>query len=97
MSDINHILIDGCSLCAIFSNLGEKFVFIDKNDINLCDFVIFSTQNGNLVVVRDHIGTISNSLWGRIIYECRKLYGNSIRLQCNPLSVDNHWHAYVVN
>jgi hypothetical protein len=96
MVDINHNLIKGCPLCSIFLNSGQKYLFIDKDNLKSSDFVIIEGKRTPIVVVRDHIDVISNSLWGRILYETRNLYGASVRLQCKPMIVEDHWHAFVV-
>jgi hypothetical protein len=92
MYDINHNLINGCPLCELFLQSSQRVTFMDKTPMKECEFVIL---NNNLVVVRDHIDIISNSLWGSILYKCRELYGNDIRLKSKPKIVQDHWHSYI--
>ena len=96
MVDINHNLVSGCPLCSIFLNSSQKYLFIDKNSLKSSDFVIIEGKKTPIIVVRDHIDVISNSLWGRILYETRNLYGNSVRLTSKPMIVEDHWCAYVM-
>lgn len=96
--DINHNLIKGCPLCDIFSN--EKIstlYFPDSiNSVNNVDFVIINLSlfKSPLVVIRDHVPTISSSLWGNILYTCKKLFKKNVKLKIIN-KVEDHWCALI--
>ena len=100
--DINHNLIDGCPLCNIFidpeHSVVKEFVFIEKDDINKADFIVITQKllTVPMVVVRDHVPTISSDLWGKILYYCRNEYGAGVRLRGNIKNFPDHFHSYII-
>ena len=101
MQDINHILVKGCRLCSIFLDKANQkdIEYTDGETIEKSDFIIIKDRASGLplVTVRDHIDTIPNPLWGRILYQCRNLYDDKSRLRCDLKNVESHWYAYIVS
>jgi len=100
--DINHNLVTGCPLCNVFLDIDNSFIsdlhYMDGDSINNSDFVIVSckTLSTPMIVVRDHVPNISNDLWGKMLYICRKEYGNNIRLKSNLKFIPEHFHAHII-
>ena len=100
--DINHILINGCPHCDMFlnpdKNITTHLYHPDIDNVKYNDFAIFDCepQEIPLVVVRDHVEEISSELWGRILFRCKKIFGNDMRLKIDNTNVLDHWSAYVI-
>ena len=102
MIDINHNLIKGCPLCEIFldrtNNLKTKLYHPQEYEIIYNDFIIIDcdTCKVPMVVIRDHVSDIPSELWGRILYRCKKMFGNDIRLRTKSRTIHDHWHAHII-
>lgn len=95
--DVNHILIDGCNLCAIFleSGCNHNIIYKDGETLNKSSFIVTKCSGNMRVVVRDHVDNIPNSLWGKILYQCRNEYGYNIRVDTSEKDIDEHWFAKI--
>jgi len=102
MKDLDHILVPGCPLCDLYLISGScsntTIHYLESNTIDTSDFIIINCNNCGLplVVPRDHTITISKDMWGRILYQCRKLFGENMRLRCKARNINDHWHAHVI-
>ena len=100
--DINHNLIIGCPLCNIFldpeKNIHTKLYHPNIESVIYNDFIILDCDSCKIpmVVVRDHVTDISSDLWGRILYRCRKLFGENVRLRTTPRTITDHVHYHVL-
>jgi len=100
--NLDNILIKGCPLCDIFLHPEKNFITKlyypeDKEQINKVDFIIIESKDSNIpiVIIRDHVAELTRELWGRILYQCRQLFGTAIRLRYKPRLVKDHYHCYV--
>ena len=98
------LLVEGCPYCDIFSgkqkNISTKLYYPIKSQINKSsEFIILNCPNCNkpMVIFRDHVTSISKEQWGRILYRCRLLFGNGMRLQIDTYRITDHWHAHIIN
>ena len=97
------LLVDNCPHCDIFNKktkIDTKLYFPVKSQINRnTEFVILDCQycGRPMVIFRDHVTTISKEQWGRVLYRCRLLFGNGMRLQLNDHRVKDHWHAHIIH
>lgn len=100
--DINHNLVSGCPLCNIFldteNSIMTKLHYKNEETLENSDFIVISHKvlSTPMITVRDHVPSISNDLWGKILYECRKMYGSEIRLKANLKFMPEHFHAYII-
>ena len=100
--DINHNLIPSCPLCKIFLNPEEsmisKLYYSSSDTIKTSDFIIMGILSTDkpIVVVRDHVPTISSDLWGKIVYACRKQYGGNVRLKSIQESKYEHFYSLII-
>lgn len=97
--DFDHNLIHGCPFCDVFLSSKFKGLVYPKNfrDVSKSNFVIVvSKDKVPMVIVRDHIGTISNEIWGKILQEAKELYGSRCKLELNPILGHSHWHAKIL-
>jgi hypothetical protein len=97
--DIYHNLIDGCRLCKVFldydNSISNKLIYPEnKDDINNKDFIIIKCNNNNLLIVRDHISSISKELWGKILFNCKNIYGKDTKLSIIKSKYE-HWYAII--
>ena len=99
----DNILISGCPLCGIFLD-PEKYVktklyFPDTiEEINENEFVIIECFSCEIpmMVLRDHIDYISNDIWRKSTYQCRKLFGRSIQFRTEMSRIKDHAHYHVI-
>ena len=99
--DINHILVNGCPLCELFlnnDNITTHLHYPTKSTISSSDFIIITCKHEYIphVIVRDHVETIPKELWGKILYICRNMFGNNIRIRIETRKIPDHWSAYVI-
>jgi hypothetical protein len=98
--DLNHNLILGCSLCDIFSNLDKYELFYPKTKdlIIKHDFIIIKCKECDkyILILRDHTESITNEMFGRILYTVKKLFNNQINMNTstNHHSKD-HFHCHI--
>ena len=101
--DLDHNLVKGCSLCEIFlnpeKNIKTKLYYPEVDNISTSEFVIVDclSCNSQCVYIRDHVSDISNELWGKVLYKCRMIFGNNIRLQKETKIVLDHWSAHITH
>jgi len=89
-----------CPLCDIFINksIRTKLYWpINPDDIKTSDFIIIECETCKvpMIVYRDHTTTISREDWGRILFKCKKLFGNNVNLRLRSRTVLDHWHAHI--
>ena len=100
--DLNHNLIVGCPLCEIFldpeNNIHTKLYHPRLEEVKYNDFIIIECESCKIpmVVVRDHVTDISTELWGRILYRCRKLFSENMRLRTTQRKIRDHVHYHVI-
>ncbi len=101
MSD-DILLVAGCPYCDIFRDSSKKMLtklyYPVKSSINKnTEFVILDCQycNKPIVIFRDHVSSISKEQWGRILYRCRYLFGNGMKLRLKRRVVTDHWYAHI--
>jgi hypothetical protein len=92
--------VNGCDLCKIFNELDihTKLYYPDKNKIlEFDDFVILDCETCKvpMVVVSDHVTEIGKEQWGRILYRCKLLFGDSVKLRTKTRKIKDHWHAHL--
>jgi len=99
--DLNHNLIVDCPLCELFlnpeKNINTKLYYPDLDKINEVDFIILhsSIYKTPVVIVRDHTTEISSEVWGRILYQVRKMFGN-VQLRSESSKIKDHFHCVIV-
>lgn len=100
--DLNHNLVRNCPLCEIFldpgSNIKTELYHPEFHEVVFNDFIIIecNTCHIPMVVVRDHVTDISSELWGRILYRCRKMFGENMRLRTIQKKIHDHIHFHVI-
>jgi len=92
--------VDNCPLCMIFTKMDIKtrLYYPDKDKIQEeDDFVIVECLSCKepMVVVSDHTTEIGREQWGRILYRCKQIFGDGIRLRTKRRTIRDHWHAHV--
>jgi len=49
-----------------------------------------------LVITREHLKDINKELWGIMLQQCRKFFGNAMRIKFNKhLEFADHWHGHI--
>lgn len=100
MSRGDSVRVDNCPLCKIFDKLDIKtklyYPEIDKIQEE-DDFVVVDclTCKVPMVVVSDHVTEIGREQWGRILYRCKKLFGDDIKLRTRARTITDHAHFHV--
>lgn len=99
----DNILVNGCPLCEIFinpeKNIRTKLYFpLSMEDINKNEFVIIECEHCKvpMMVLRDHIDYISPDIWRKSTYQCRRLFGRSIRFRTEMRKIHDHVHYHVI-
>jgi len=101
--DIDHILVNGCPLCEIFlnpdKNIRTTLYYPEKELVAESDFVILDCETCNIpmVVIRDHITSPSNQIWGKMLYRAKKTIGYNVQLRCKPRKIKDHFHCHVID
>lgn len=91
--------VTGCPFCDIFENEIVPFeLYYPEHDRikQLDDFVIVKFQKKHIVISTDHVDSIGKEQWGRMLYKCRNIYGQSTKLKILTYPVQDHWHAEIV-
>jgi len=96
----NKLRVISCPLCLIFEKhqVKTKLHYPDKpEDIPKCDFVIVDCLSCRtpMVVWGEHVTSISKDQWGRLLYVCRKKFGNGIVLKQHNRVVKDHLHYHI--
>jgi len=98
---MDMIRVDGCPLCDIFNNkeLKSKLYYPESKDgIESSEFVVVDCVSCNIpmVVYGEHLTSVTSEAWGRILYQCRKIFGNTITLKPQQRTIRDHihWHIY---
>ena len=91
-----------CPLCRIFSHkeLKTKLYWPEKiEDIETTEFAIVNCQTCGvpMIVLGEHVTTITRECWGRILYRCRRIFGGGITLRKKRLQIFDHWHCHIYN
>ena len=101
MDDI--LLVNGCPHCDLFKypkKVVTKLYYPARSRISKnTEFIIIDCQHCGkpIVIFRDHVTTISKEQWGHILYRCRNIFGNGIRLKLDRNYVNDHWYAHINN
>jgi hypothetical protein len=93
--------IDGCKLCDLFKDhkLITKLLYpTNLEDIDKSMFIIVHTKYFKYptVVYRDHIDSVLRNDWGKMLYTCKKLFGDRVNLKCNPSKLKEHFHCQII-
>ena len=92
--------IKGCKLCEIFKDYKGQELFWPENpkDIKNSEFIITRCPHcGEIIVIyKDHINTILSETWGRILYRCKKIFGNDIKLHIYSRCEREHLNYHIV-
>lgn len=97
---MERYLVDNCPLCEIFTkkNIKTKIYWpLDIEDVPKSEFVILECTNCKvpMVVLGEHVTSVSKECWGRILYRCRKLFGGGISLRTYQRTIKDHIHYHV--
>ena len=89
-----------CNLCRIFSHRefkGKIYYPETIEELDICEFAIIEDEETNtpMIVASEHIPDISREYWGRVLYRCRKLFGDTVRLNTRMNKIKDHWHCFV--
>lgn len=96
----NPIRIKGCPLCRIFTKkeILTKLHYPENiEDIPKSEFVIVDCKSCNkpMVVIGEHVTSITSECWGRILYRSKKIFGSNINLRTKTRTIRDHWHAHI--
>ena len=85
-----------CPLCGYFKNLPEevKLYYPSKREeISTSEFIIIECQECHkpMVVYGEHIATLTREAHGRILYRCKLLFGNTIKIGNKHKVISDHW------
>ena len=100
--DENHLLIQGCPLCALFlnpeENIKSKLYYPTLDEVTKIDFIVLECSKCGtpMIVLRDHVTYTTNAIWGKISLECKKIFNNPLRIKYYPCQVEDHWHAHIL-
>jgi len=97
------LLVKGCPLCEIFlnpeKNVYTKLYYPEKiEDIKTSEFVIVDCKTCKIpmIVFKDHVTSIQRESWGRLLYICKKYFGNSIKIKNKPRTIKDHFHCHII-
>ena len=97
----NALLVSGCQLCELFlnpkENIKTRLYYPNTIDeIPECEFIVLECKTCKvpMIVIRDHVTDIPKELWGKILRECRILFGKGMRLRIRMRTCRDHWHAH---
>jgi len=100
----DQILVKSCPLCEIFQKpkigIKTKLYWPEKiENIPKSEFVIVNCLSCKvpMVVYGEHLTSITNEAWGRILYICRKKFGRNITLRHKPRTIRDHYHCHIYN
>ena len=91
-----HVI--GCPFCDIFEKLvipGKLYYPEQKKIQEDDDFVIINYLGKHIVIVTDHVDSVSKHQWGRIIFKCKEIYGPNTKLKVRMYPIQDHWHAEI--
>jgi len=95
------LLVSGCPLCEIFlhpeENIKTKLYYPESTDkVSESEFVILDCKTCKvpMVVVKNHVTEIPKELWGKILRECRQLFGKGMRLRTHMRKIRDHAHFH---
>ena len=96
MSD-KALHINGCPFCDIYTKdkLPKKIYFL-CDEFLICDWLV-DGEEVPMVIYSSHVTQINKSAWGRLLYRCRKAFGETIKLIRKPhkdIPFD-HWSMIV--
>ena len=101
--EFDNILLPSCPLCQIFlnpkDNIYTKLHYPEFDKVRESDFVILDCESCKtpLIVPRDHVTSINKELWGKILYQARRIFGKDIQLRTKPKKILDHHHLHLVN
>jgi len=91
--------VSGCPFCDIFEKekVPVELYYPEHDKIKeFDDFVIVKLKKKHYVISTDHVESVGKEQWGRMLYKCRELYGNSTKLKIRKYPVQDHWHAEII-
>lgn len=99
---MNYIRVENCPLCDILTKqeIHTKLYYPENlSDIPNSEFVVLQCPTNDLpmVVYGEHLTSVTSEAWGRILYQCRKLFGNNITLKAHQKTIRDHIHWYIYN
>lgn len=98
MIEKEPLWVISCPLCDIIKNKNVVTKLYWPTDINCIhdeEFIIMDSpiDNKPIIIFRDHTDTILNENWGNMIYRCRKIFGESVRLKWNRTLAKDHFYC----
>lgn len=96
---MDSLHVSNCPFCDIFEKGKVPFeLYYPEYDKikQLDDFVIVKFRKKHIVISTDHIDSIGKEQWGRMLYKCREIYGQSTKLKILNYPVQDHWHAEII-
>ena len=92
--------VDCCPLCEMFTErINTKLYWpIDPNEIKRSEFIIVECPKKHIpmIIFRDHVFTVLSEYWGKMLYQARKIFGNSIKINIKMSRIKDHWHGYII-
>ncbi len=91
------LFVKGCPFCEMFiqKKVPTELIYPDKRE-NIDQFIIMLIKNKPVLIVNEHVDSIGKELWGRILYQCKLIYGNNVKLKQSKAMVRDHWHADII-
>ena len=101
MTKDKPLWIVGCNLCKFFiqwDNSTKLYWPENPRDIKTSEFIIVDCPNCKkpIVIYQDHVSSILSEAWGRILYRCRKIFGNNIKLHIISKCEREHLNYHIV-
>jgi hypothetical protein len=87
-----------CPLCEIFRDrkITTKLYWPETiEEIPQAEFIIIDSPVDKcpIIIFRDHTDTILSENWGNMLYRCRKLFGDSVRLKWTTKIAKDHFYC----
>lgn len=98
MINEDPLWVISCPLCEIIRDKKITTTLYwpeDIEQIHKSEFIIIDSpySKNPIVIFRDHTSTVLSECWGSMIYRCRKIFGDSIRLKWNTNIVKDHFYC----
>lgn len=87
-----------CPLCELIKDKRVVTKIYWPEDICLIhesEFIIIDSpySKNPIIIIRDHIDTVLSETWGIMLYRCRKIFGESVRLNWNNKICKDHFYC----
>ena len=91
-----------CWLCNLFKNLPvdvKLYYPLKREDVPNSEFIIIDCKECNkpMVVYGEHITELTREAYGRILYRCKSLFGNTIKIGNKHRDVEDHWKLHILS